>query len=233
MHRPCFTAFWREPRLALVGRGPSGFPAVFPADPARWPVRLMVRVWVGSSFDVSPGPRGPSMFHHRASDHSRAGNPPTYRRVGMIRIARFAAATRGASVPRPSWRYPESHWPASVSVTNGSCNMAMPHSPRPGESRPAPTSAISQDQPQFDHHSHGRRLPDGAADAVEDEAQGCHSRGVVQVAAVEDHRGAFSRRAHHLEVGVAELAPLGGDRQGVGLFKGSRRDGRGRSSRSP
>ncbi len=60
----------------------------------------------------------------------------------------------------------------------------------------------------------------GAADAVVGEAEGGHSRRVVEVAAVEDHRLA-EQAGHHLEVGVAELVPLGGDRQGVGLLEGA------------
>ena len=60
----------------------------------------------------------------------------------------------------------------------------------------------------------------GPADPVVGEAQRGHPRGVVDVAAVEDDRLAH-QAAHDLEVGVAELVPLGDDGQGVGLLEGA------------
>ncbi len=45
-----------------------------------------------------------------------------------------------------------------------------------------------------------------------------HQRGVVEVAAIEDHRG-FQHGFEGVEVGATELAPLGDDDQGVCIFK--------------
>src|SRR5947209_1662011 len=59
-----------------------------------------------------------------------------------------------------------------------------------------------------------------AADGVVGEAVAAHRFRVVQVAAVEDDR--FGHQpAHHLEVRMAEVLPLGHDGQAVGPLQGA------------
>src|SRR5690606_34765205 len=58
-----------------------------------------------------------------------------------------------------------------------------------------------------------------AADAVVDEAVFFHGFGAVEVSAVEDD-GAVHQFADLVEVGVAELVPVGADDQAVGAFEG-------------
>ena len=107
--------------------------------------------------------------------------------------------------------------------------------PGPPRARPPSTrSDLAHETGQVNRRSRGWRHA-ARADAVVGEAQRRHPRGVVQVAAVEDDRLA-QQAGHDLEVGVAELVPLGDDRPGRRPARGRRRAGRSRSAcrrRSP
>ena len=133
---------------------------------------------------------------------------PARRNSCWAGLMRLVPARPGTLAPRghPSLGHPARSQPVDLHDSSRLRTHAAPTSDkdRDARSRSLPTTSASQRRPA--------RSLDTRKPASTPCVQG------RRVAAVEDDGVAHQARHHH-EVGIAELIPLGDDRQGVGLFE--------------